>query len=149
MAQLLILGYGNPLRSDDSVGWKLAEQLWQTISSARVEVLALHQLTPELAEPLSRAEAVFFVDASCDGEPGELTSKPVLPKSGPVQFSHELSPEAILGLAWQLYGACPQAFAFTLSGEWFDHGERLSPKVALSLTHLTSLIRQIANHITH
>lgn len=149
MSQILILGYGNPLRSDDSVGWRLAEQLERSVSSAHVEVLALHQLTPELAEPLSRAEAVFFVDASCDGEPGEFTCKPVFPKSGPVQLSHELSPAAILALARQLYGACPPAFAFTLSGEWFEHGEKLSPKVATSLTLLTALITQIANHIVH
>jgi len=30
MARVLILGYGNPLRSDDGLGWQVAVQLFRT-----------------------------------------------------------------------------------------------------------------------
>ena len=54
MARVLILGYGNPLRSDDGLGWQVAVQLFRTNTSPEVLVLPCHQLTPELAEPISR-----------------------------------------------------------------------------------------------
>ena len=71
MPRVLIVAYGNPLRSDDGVGWVVAEELRRRLASPEVEVLQLQQLLPEVAESLSRADTVIFVDASCDGEPGE------------------------------------------------------------------------------
>jgi hypothetical protein len=50
--QVLIVGYGNPLRGDDGLGWRAAERLRTVIQDAGVEILALHQLTPELMETL-------------------------------------------------------------------------------------------------
>ncbi|MGB8912139.1 MAG: hydrogenase maturation protease, partial [Candidatus Sulfotelmatobacter sp.] len=72
MPRVLIVAYGNPLRSDDGVGWIVADDLRQRLASSNVEVLQLTQLLPEVAESISRADTVIFVDASCEGEPGEL-----------------------------------------------------------------------------
>ena len=66
MPRVLIVAYGNPLRSDDGVGWVVAEELRRRLASPEVEVLRLQQLLPEVAESLSRADAVIFVDASRD-----------------------------------------------------------------------------------
>jgi hydrogenase maturation protease len=49
MARVLIIGYGNPFRSDDGLGWQIANELSRTNRSAETEVLPCHQLTPELA----------------------------------------------------------------------------------------------------
>ena len=133
MPRVLIVAYGNPLRSDDGVGWVVAEELRRRLASPEVEVLRLHQLLPEVAESLSHADAVIFVDASWDGEPGELRCQPVTPPPAKVQFSHQLSPAEVLGLAGQLYGATPQAFCVTLTGHCFEHGEELSESVAARL----------------
>jgi len=46
-AHALIIGIGNPLRSDDGVGWVVAEQLTRD-SDASSDVLTVYQLTPEL-----------------------------------------------------------------------------------------------------
>src|SRR5215472_4005839 len=70
MPRVLIIGYGNPLRADDGVGWRMACRLGELVRDEPFEVLAVHQLTPELAEPISRAELVIFVDASHNGLPG-------------------------------------------------------------------------------
>ena len=76
MPRVLIIAYGNPLRSDDGVGWIVAEELRRRLASPEVEVLQLQQLLPEVAESVSRAETVIFVDASCDGEPGGMRCRP-------------------------------------------------------------------------
>jgi hydrogenase maturation protease len=61
-ARVLIIGYGNSLRSDDAAGIKVAETIatWQL---PHVRSLAVHQLTPELAAELAAVELVIFVDA--------------------------------------------------------------------------------------
>src|SRR5262245_29107852 len=68
--RVLIIGYGNPLRADDGVGWQAARHLAELLRDEPIEILALHQLTPELAEPISRADLIIFIDASNEGQPG-------------------------------------------------------------------------------
>src|SRR5579871_5175875 len=70
--RLLIVGYGNPIRSDDAVGYLAAERLRQVLTEADIAILSVHQLTPELAEPVSRAARVIFIDAAATGEPGAI-----------------------------------------------------------------------------
>src|SRR5690349_6241379 len=88
MARVLIVGYGNPLRGDDAFGFLAAEKLRSEIVSADVEVLALHQLVPELMEPVSRAELAIFIDASTPSpSPGEL--------AGGGCLTHHETPESL------------------------------------------------------
>ncbi|MGF1587982.1 MAG: hydrogenase maturation protease [Pleurocapsa sp.] len=58
----LVIGYGNTLRSDDGAGQSAANQIaaW---GLPNVRSLAVHQLTPELAEDIANADTVIFVDA--------------------------------------------------------------------------------------
>jgi len=147
MPRVLIIAYGNPLRSDDGVGWIVAEELRRRLALPEVEVLQLQQLLPEVAESLSHADAVIFVDASCDGEPGELRCRPVTPPPAKVQFTHQLSPAELLGLAGQLYGATPQAFCVTLTGHCFEHGEELSESVAARLPTLATTVEQLTRRV--
>jgi hypothetical protein len=50
--RVLIIGYGNPLRTDDGLGWRAAYRLAASLKDAPVEALAVHQLTPELGEAI-------------------------------------------------------------------------------------------------
>ena len=147
MPRVLIVAYGNPLRSDDGVGWVVAEELRRSLALPEVEVLRLQQLLPEVAESLSRAETVIFVGASCEGEVGEVRRQPVTPPAAKVQFTHQLSPAEVLGLASQLYGATPQAFCVTLTGHCFEHGEELSESVAARLPDLAATVEQLTKQI--
>ena len=144
MPRILIVGYGNPLRSDDGVGWRAAEALTQYISAPDVEILIRAQLTPEIADDLRRCDTVIFVDATHDGEPGELSFQRITAKSQTGGFSHDLSPVALLQLCGQIYGSYPVAFLVSLCGECFDHGEKLSSRVAASFPHLTALVTNLA-----
>src|SRR5271166_6728975 len=80
MPGTLIIGYGNPLRGDDGLGWQVASELAKCVD-ALISVLAVQQLTPELAEPVSDADLVIFVDACCDGEPGSWRCESIRPGS--------------------------------------------------------------------
>jgi hydrogenase maturation protease len=143
MAHILIIGYGNPLRSDDGLGWHAARQLREMMKEGDAEVLTCQQLTPELAEAASRASMVFFIDARRDGNPGEISCFPVAPQYSEVAFTHELSPTSLLGFSQALYGNSPPAFVVSVTGENFEHGEELTPRVAGSVPYLIALIGEL------
>ena len=142
MVRVLIVGFGNPLRSDDGLGWHVAQELSRTLSRGDVQVVAAQQLTPEIAELASRAERLLFVDAARNGTPGNLSCQQVAPTSSPGSYSHELTPAAILKLAKELYGRCPLAQVFTIAGESFETGETISPSVAAAIPTLIAQIKQ-------
>ncbi len=144
MRRILIIAYGNPLRCDDGLAWRAADEFERKLSTSEVEILRVHQLTPELAETVCRCDAVIFVDAAAadggNGLPGEIRSAEIdLTREAP-RFSHQLSPGAVLALARQLYGAAPRAFSATLTGQCFDHGEALSAVVESAIPLLVARI---------
>lgn len=142
MSPILIIGYGNPLRSDDGLGWHVAQQLANTLASPEVQVIAAHQLTPELAEPASLAALVIFIDASLEAKPGEIVCTEVSPANLP-GYSHHLSPSAVLNLSQELYGRCPRGYVLSVGGEAFDQGEALSPTVRASLEPLIDRVHKL------
>lgn len=147
MARVLIVGYGNPLRSDDGLGWRAAEELSRCLSLPEVEVLMRQQLTPELADNLTRADVVFFIDAARGGQPGELRCDPVTPQPGTTD-THHSSPAGILAMAQQLYGASPRVFVVSMYGECFDHGTALSATVEAGLPKLTALVEKLVRQLS-
>ncbi|MCL4804536.1 MAG: hydrogenase maturation protease, partial [Anaerolineae bacterium] len=70
MNDFLVIGYGNPLRGDDGVGWRVVEALEESLSAS--SLIAVHQLTPELAGTISEVGQVVFVDATAGNSPGEV-----------------------------------------------------------------------------
>lgn len=129
--RLLFIACGNPLRCDDGVAWRSAEEISQKVPSA--QIICVHQLTPELAEEASRADTVIFIDATRDGEPGRVLCQTVSPDSTATSFSHHLAPAQLLALCSRLYGAQPRGFLISISGECFDHGMGLSPPAISAL----------------
>jgi hydrogenase maturation protease len=144
MSRILIVGYGNPDRSDDGLAWEAAQELSETVASPDVEVITRHQLTPELADELSGNEVVIFIDAADTGHPGELTCGPVVAKAESI-YSHRLSPAGLLALAEELDGIAPRAFTISLCGERFDQGQDLSEKVEIVLPSVIALVEQLVS----
>jgi hydrogenase maturation protease len=122
---MLIIGFGNPLRGDDAFGIRAAERIPGAI--------AVHQLTPELMDPIARADRLLFLDAAADGAPGEIRRRPVEPSGGEATFTHHLTPEALLAGTLALYGRAPEAEIITVSGANFSLSDRLSPEVEAAL----------------
>jgi hydrogenase maturation protease len=131
MSRILILGYGNPLRGDDAFGWRVAERLLELPPDPAVEILCLHQLTPELMDPLSRADFAIFIDAAASGEPGAMVERRIDPASAAnAAFTHHATPEALLAGARALYGRAPEAVMISVAGADFSLGAELSPAVS-------------------
>jgi len=149
MARILILGYGNPLRTDDGLGWRAAELLSSQFLADEVQVQTCHQLLPEMVDMIGQVEATIFIDAAQDGEPGELRCERVLPEAVPARFTHQLSPAAMLAWSQKLYGRCPQAFLVSVCGGSFALGGRLSPAVSASLPRLAELVGALTNRLMH
>jgi len=125
MKHLLLIAYGNPLRSDDGIAWRAAEELRYRLPST-TRIVCVHQLTPELAEDISLADLVVFLDASTHGQPGVPRCQAVCAESREINFQHHFSPQEILGFCDRLYSAKPSAFLISLPGEKFDHGQEFS-----------------------
>jgi hydrogenase maturation protease len=149
MTGILIIAYGNPMREDDGLAWRAADELEAKLSSSKIEVLRLHQLAPELAETISHVDAVIFVDAAIkpNRPPGDVHCEPITGIPGDVTFSHQLSPHAVVALARQLYNASPRAFSVTMTGQDFDHAECLSPPVAAALPALINRIESVVQSL--
>lgn len=149
MPARLIVGYGNPLRSDDGVGWKAAALLKQELSSPEVFVMAAQQLTPEMAAALARCSEVLFLDAAHGGQAGEIRLEPVHrdPQFQLGDFSHDLTPSALLALAYRLFAAEPAAHLLTLSGADFDLGESFSPPVEQAWSRFLEQARTLAQPV--
>ncbi len=140
VAGTLVIGYGNPLRGDDGVGWMAADRL-DGILDPGIRVLARHQLTPELAQDVSQVERLILIDATTNPtrerisldriEPGELTAS---------TSSHRLSPAELLSYARALYGHCPNTTLVSIRGESFACSDTLSPPVAAALPQVTALV---------
>jgi hydrogenase maturation protease len=142
----LILCYGNPLRGDDGLASRIAEELEPRLDSTRVELICRFQLTPELAESISRASEVLFVDASAEGRAGEMEWRSMSPTeykpdhSAAPSFTHQFSPEALLELCRVLFGTLPPATVVTVRGESFELGQGLSEDVKLQIPLLLDKI---------
>ena len=142
--ELLVIGYGNPLREDDGVGWAAADLLRAELPADRARCIACHQLMPELAELVSQAGMALFVDARAGGVPGALELRLVAPDpSPPAGLTHTFGPGALLALAERLYGRCPPAQLATIVGESFGFGEGLSPAVRAALPELVTRTRAL------
>jgi hydrogenase maturation protease len=143
MARVLVVGYGNPLRSNGGVGWQVAVNLLRTNTLTDVEVLPCHQLTPELVEHISRAETVLFIDCVRTGNPGEVSCEPFHAHAGKASFTHDLTPSTLLALSSELFGVCPKALLLSIPGESYAPGEALSDVVRTRVPALESMARRI------
>jgi hydrogenase maturation protease len=141
---LLVIGYGNTLRSDDAVGPKAAEAL-AALNLPGVQTLVCGLLTPELADPLARARRVVFVDAAVDA-PREVRLRPLQPAESSQILAHAADPRTLLALARDVFGRAPTAWWLTIPVENLAIGETLSPLaqqgLQTALERLKSLARQ-------
>jgi hydrogenase maturation protease len=122
--RLLVIGYGNELRRDDAVGPCVARIVsgWERPD---VKALAVHQLTPELAELLATTERTIFVDAGEDEE-GVVWTRMLEPARTSRGLGHTCDPRELLALTEALYGRHPEAWLITVPAPNLDFGDCLS-----------------------
>jgi hydrogenase maturation protease len=139
----LVICYGNPLRGDDGFAWHVAQKLIKA-NLEQLEVVVVHQLLPELAESISQAHSVVFVDASLEIPAGQVSLqelKPIVPLE---IFSHHLEPAKLLGVAQKLYGRVPEtAVAVSVGVQSLGYTEPLSLEVEVAIPKVLKAIQRI------
>lgn len=142
-ARVLIVGYGNEMRGDDGLGRVAARHLDRSLAGeAGIDVLDVHQLTPDLAEKLQAYERVIFVDACAGEQAGQFYEQAVVPLERLSQpFSHYVSPGELLAITSALYGARPHAILLGITAGSFDVGKGLSATVRAALPDLLARVR--------
>lgn len=140
----LVIAYGNPLRCDDGVGWRVAGLLQKRLSKQDVAILYVHQLTPELAEWAAHTDRVIFVDAAANGIPGQVHFCEANDEDPGDASSHWFTPAQVLALSQTLYGRRPKHFVVSVVGANFDHGDTLSPAVESALPQLVGAVADLA-----
>lgn len=79
MPQILIIGYGNLLHSDDGISPRAAQCLDEALASDQIAGIACQQLMPELAPRIAEAERLILLDAEMGGVPGHIRRRDVTP----------------------------------------------------------------------
>lgn len=160
---ILVIGYGNDLRRDDGIGPQVA-RIVASWKRPGLESMATHGLMPELAEPISRAERVVFVDARQDTplDDGEVLLRHIIPDETAVAdaerkepmtpvsgfLGHTSSPEWLLELAEAVYGRAPPACLVTIPASDFGYGEGFSPRALVGIQSVLAMIGQWTNRLT-
>lgn len=144
MKPFLIVGYGNPLRGDDGVGWRVATQLFEQLGAEQCDVFTMHQLVPEVADELAKHEIAVLIDASADQEPGSVRIRELKAEGENAgegrPLSHHVGPGELLALAASLYGHAPRTFLVTIGAASFGYTETLSPAAEAGAHHALKLI---------
>lgn len=131
MARVLVIGFGNRLRGDDAAGPLAAEKVAeQCRDNPSIRCMPRPQLPPELAQDLSEVEAVIFLDADAEAEPGTIRCRDITPDAeGSLATCHSLSPAQLCTLCRSVYGSAPRATLISIGAGNLDYGDELSEAV--------------------
>ncbi|TAE61920.1 MAG: hydrogenase maturation protease [Nostocales cyanobacterium] len=138
----IVIGYGNELRGDDAVGQRIARTI-KSKGLSSVNSIAVHQLTPELAELLATSKLAIFVDACVNFSSNQVQVKSLIPSDAKPVNGHIFNPELLLYLAEYLYGNSPEAWLITVPGVNFELSEHISPTAEKGIATALSKIMEI------
>jgi hydrogenase maturation protease len=138
--KILVIGYGNTLRGDDAVGQRVA-QVVSSWNRPGVTSIAVHQLTADLAEPLSKVDLVVFVDAKLARDEDSVAVQALEPSNATGSLGHTSDPRSLLALALAVFGRHPQAWLVSVPAVDFTLREGLS---AVTSRAAEAAISQIA-----
>ena len=142
----LVIGYGNSLRSDDGAGQIVANYMaiWNL---PNVRSLAVHQLTPELAEDIANADTVIFVDAVISSKQN-LEKIEIIILEGDdkyLNFGHTENPRSLLYLSKIVYNKIPKAYWILIPAINFEFGEKISDITKKGIEQSLGKIESIIN----
>ena len=142
MTDVLVVGYGSPLRGDDAVGRVVAEEV-ENLELDGVEVLVLTQLVPEVVEALEGRDRVVFVDAHIDADRIGVAR---LEHRRSNTSSHHADPSALLALMVDIGMKAPEAYLVSVPAVDVSLGEELSPVTQSAVNQAVDEVRRLASH---
>ncbi len=121
---IFIIGYGNPLRSDDGIGIFVANCLSQK-NLTGIKIMTAHQLHVEFLDEAVRYKATILIDASSQQEDVSFRK---IESSGYSQIpsTRHLTPELFFELGKAVYGKDLNLYLCSLKGECFEIGHIFS-----------------------
>jgi hydrogenase maturation protease len=148
VADALVIGYGNDLRTDDGAGRWVADRL-DELALEGVEVRSVSQLTPELALIVAGRDVVVFVDASVDT--AELTIAEVdASMAGSGVMSHHGDPATLLTMAASVGPRPDRAYVVSIPASDLGMGLELTPATLaaaeLAVTRIVDLLHDDGPH---
>lgn len=140
--RVLIIGFGNPGRCDDGLGPALAAEV-DALHLPGFTVESNYQLCVEDAGQVAEHDVAVFADASVDAlEPFEFRELHST-RTDATFTTHSTSPEAVAGLAHELYGADTRAYVLAIRGYRFNEfDESLSDPAVENLRAAVKFIRE-------
>lgn len=141
----IVIGYGNDLRSDDGIGPRVATEV-EAWDLPNVKSLAVHQLTPEIADTIKDMYGVIFVDACKLPDVQEVQVLTIEAEETGKSMTHNVDPRSLLALSQTLYNSHPHAWCINVPAVNFEMGETLSPVaeqgVSQALEKINFILRQ-------
>jgi hydrogenase maturation protease len=152
MAEVVVLGVGNPLAGDDGVGVALAEALAAEAVPAGVEVRVAGSDPLALLEELLAGHRVLLLDACrFGGRPGETTwmrlDDPAWPDTASPLSLHGLDLPTVFQLARALRLPLERAWLFGVEPAGTLEGRGLSPAVTNVWPHLVDGARRAVRRL--
>jgi hydrogenase maturation protease len=146
--EIVVIGFGDPLRGDDAVGHKIAERILQW-GLPEVRVIATPRLTAELSEALGRAHLAIFVHATPPSRRDEVAACALDPCPSKITSSHVEDPCVLLSITHATYGRYPYAWCIGVPAVNFDFGQNLSPEaehgIGVALERINHMIEENCN----
>ncbi len=142
-AELLVIGYGNSLRRDDGVGPRVAEAI-EALNLPGVQTLVCQLLSPEHADPISRARRVIFVDAAVDRIDGVHFRK-LEPGETSQLMAHAADPRTMLALSRDVFGRVPEAWWLTIPAIHLGFGTDYSSAAEAGFHSAVAEIKRLAD----
>ena len=136
--RVLVIGIGNPGRTDDGLGPALVARL-ADVALPGVDTDANYQLNIEDAEAVSHYDTVVFVDASVEAAAPFVFTE-LAPAAEIAMTTHELRPGTVLALCEELYGRRPRAYTLAIPGYAWELREGLSAKAEENLAAATDFL---------
>ncbi len=134
----LVIGIGNPLRSDDGIGPYVADCI-EAQGLSGIKVWITQQLNVEDLERMLEYKRVILVDASLAGQP--LDFRPVEKSTeGDLSSSHHLSAGTFVNLAGSIYKKNLNMHLCSIRGNNFEVGDKMSPEVLQRAQEAVKLI---------
>ncbi|HMD41558.1 MAG TPA: hypothetical protein VKH45_00665 [Candidatus Acidoferrum sp.] len=146
----LVLACGNPLQGDDAVALEVAKSLVCGFCDGETEVYCQHQWLPEMAEAISGANLVVFLEASHEIASGAVCTRLLVPAASSREAPDRArSPEKLLALAHELYHSLPEeAYLVSIGGDSFECSNQLSERVRRAIPLALNQVKAILSGVS-
>ena len=151
------MGYGNEMCGDDVVGLLAASRMSGDPRFGGATILAVRQLTPELADDMRGADVVVLVDAEADLVAGTIAVRHLAGRRAPATEGHEASgalaaggstshhvdPSALAALARELWGAQPEVVVVSVGAVALELGDAPTAAVVAAVPRVMDEVAAI------